>query len=114
MFVWSQLVRLAAVLVLLSAAGDYCVFDVGDPWASMSAPLCSPYSEEMPCFHAKANKRSMQNNDLPDDHCLCCGTMVIQPRPTIAVTLLTMAFYQETAPPLRSAELRLPDRPPRA
>jgi hypothetical protein len=58
--------RLAALLVLLSSAGDYCAFDLYDSEASMSRPRLVIFSL------GHATGPVVAPSTLPDDRCPCC------------------------------------------
>jgi hypothetical protein len=63
------ILRLAALLVLVSSACDYCAFDLNDPGAPMSRPgvLLLVATDHAICPLA------VRMSDLPDDRCMCCS-----------------------------------------
>src|SRR5258708_4365737 len=74
-------IRIVALVVLLSAAADYCAFDRWDPTAPMSAAGLESTFSLTP--HA-AMKGSLHTPSSPDDHCLCCAPCIAQNGPTVA------------------------------
>jgi hypothetical protein len=105
------IIRLIALLVLVTSGFDYCAFDVWDPTAPMSLTRSEAIRDFVPDHHTSVNNVA---NELPDDQCLGCAPSIL-PRPLIVhrVTVEASAF--------QAAEVLLPlsdrfilRRPPRA
>ena len=105
------MMRLVAMLVLITSAFDYCAFDVWDPTAPMSSGRSEAIRDLVPRHQTSAKIRT---SELPDDHCLCCAPG-ISPRPAVLhrVTLTSFLFHAAAAS-VPSSDPIIPKRPPRA
>jgi hypothetical protein len=106
------ILRLIAVIVLLSGVADYLAFDVGDPLAPMSAA-------GMPSLSRKSVDRhlcsaTVLQTDTQDDGCICCGAGFIAHRVELLVAeIIATASALYILPP-SDPQISLVDRPPRA
>jgi hypothetical protein len=104
-------IRLIALLVLVTSACDYCAFDVWDPTAPMSLTRSEAIRDLVPDHQSSVENMA---SELPDDQCLGCAPSIL-PRPLIVhkITLEASAFQAaEDALPLGNRFI--PKRPPRA
>jgi hypothetical protein len=97
------ILRLLALLVLVSSACDFCTFDLFDPGAAMSSP--GPRSISLPAAQA---------SDLPDDHCLCCSASIPSPAVTLESPWLISSDVESSAIQAPIPEGRIFEQPPRA
>jgi hypothetical protein len=99
--------RLAALLVLLSSICDYCVFDRYDQEASMSRPL--------PVLLGDAGVAIRPvTTDLPDDRCLGCTPSIAPQAPTLEGLVLTSFIIENRPHQLPIPEAQLIERPPKS
>ena len=105
------IIRLIALLVLVTSGFDYCAFDVWDPTAPMSLTRSEAIRDLLPGHQTSVTNLT---SELPDDQCLGCAPSVL-PRPLIVhrVTLEASAF-QPAEVPVHSSDRFNPKRPPRA
>jgi hypothetical protein len=105
------LIRLVALIVLITSAFDYCAFDVWDPAAPMSSAGLETIRDLVPGHPASAQIRTSESSD---DHCLGCAPG-ISPRPAILhrITLTSSLFHPAEAS-VPSSDPIIPERPPRA
>jgi hypothetical protein len=105
------LIRLIALLVLVTSGFDYCAFDVWDPTAPMSLTRSEAIRDLVPDHQTSVNNVT---NELPDDQCLGCAPSIL-PRPFIVHRLsLEASAFQAAEVPVPSSDRFIPKRPPRA
>jgi hypothetical protein len=104
------MIRLIALLVLITAASDYCAFDVWDP----SAPMNSAGSEAIGDLvqYSQASVK-IRTSELPDDHCLWCSPWIASQRPALQPTSLSSSVTQAAKASLPSSDPILIEHPPR-
>jgi hypothetical protein len=105
------ILRLAALLVLLSSVCDYCAFDLYDSEASMSRPGPMLLANNAGKAIGQAKVRT---SDLPDDHCLCCSPSIASQVVTLESPLLISSTVANQAIYPLFAEAQLIERPPRS
>jgi hypothetical protein len=105
----ATIVRLAALLVLISSVCDYCAFDLNDPEAPMSQPGPLLIVQRV----LTAGAAAVRTSDLPDDHCLCCTPGIAAQPVTVQSPFLISSTVEHHAlqPPIISTCVRkLPPR----
>jgi hypothetical protein len=102
-------VRLAALLVLVSSACDCCAFDLNDP----EAPMNRPGSVLVVQAVLAVNCAVVKTSDLPDDHCLCCSPGIVSPTATFESPFLISSTVENRAQPT-IPEVQMIERPPRS
>lgn len=108
----STVIRIVALLVLLTSAMDYCAYDLYDPSASMSMAGSDIFMAGI--APAKLAALQTRPSDLPDDRCLGCSPS-IAPIPPILLTSDLISFVvQNKVASLPSSEPLSIERPPRA
>jgi hypothetical protein len=102
--------RLAALLVLLCSACDYCAFDLYNPEASMSRPGPELFSDTDRAFCPS----TVRTSDLPDDQCLCCSPSIPPQASILDSPLLTSPALENrpSQPPI--PDVPAIERPPRS
>jgi hypothetical protein len=105
------MLRLVALLVLVTSGFDYCAFDVWDPTASMSLTRSEAIRDLFPDHQTSVTNVT---SELPDDQCLGCAPSIL-PRPVIVHRVTREAsVFQAAETPLPLSDRFIPDRPPRA
>jgi hypothetical protein len=105
------MIRLVALLVLITSASDYCAFDVWDPSAPMSAAGSEAIRDLVQYRQASVK---MRPSELPDDHCLCCSPWIAPRRPALPRASLSSTVTQAAKASLPSSDPILIEHPPRA
>jgi hypothetical protein len=100
--------RLATLLVLLSAACDYCTFDYFDPGASMSQPGPVLFKSS-----PSISPGTAKTNDLPDDRCLGCSPGIAMHAVTVENPFRVSSAFENPSIQPRAAVAPIVDRPPR-
>jgi hypothetical protein len=102
-----SILRLAALLVLLSSVCDYCAFDRYDQEASMSRPVPALLGDTGMAI-------CPVTTDLPDDRCLGCSPSIAPEAATIEGPVLTSFVIENRPhqPPIPEAQLI--ERPPKS
>src|SRR5580700_6532800 len=92
------MIRLVAVLVLVTAAFDYCAFDVLDPTAPMSSAQSGPVPDLASRHQPPA---AIQAAESSDDHCLCCAPGISSRLVVLHRVILASLIFQaaETSVP---------------
>jgi hypothetical protein len=105
------IIRLVALLVLVTSGFDYCAFDVCDPTAPMSLTRSEAIHDRVADYQTSVKNLP---SELPDDQCLGCAPSIL-PRPLIVhrVTLEAFAF-QSTEARVPLSDRVILKRPPRA
>ena len=101
------ILRLAALLVLLSSACDYCAFDMFDSEASMSLPGPVIVSS------GHATGAAVATSNLPDDRCLCCSPSIPSQAATLERPLLISTTVEDRAIRSSCAPISAIEQPPR-
>jgi hypothetical protein len=105
------IIRLVALLVLVTSACDYCAFDLSDQTAPISLTRSKAIGDLVP-----DRQSSVQNltTELPDDQCLGCAPSIL-PRPLTVHRVTPDAFvFQASEAPVPLSNRFIPKRPPRA
>ena len=105
------IIRLVALLVLITSGCDYCAFDVWDPTAPMGLTRSEAIRDLGP-YHQTSVKNV--TSELPDDQCLGCAPSIL-PRPLVVHrAALEASAFRAAEVPVSSSDRFIPKRPPRA
>ena len=105
------IIRLVALLVLITSACDYCAFDVWDSTAPMSLTRSEAIRDLVPDHHMSVRNVT---SALPDDQCLGCAPSILPRPPILHRVTLEAPVFQAAATPVPFGNRFIPKRPPRA
>jgi hypothetical protein len=106
---WTVTIRLVALIVLLTSAADYSVFDLWDPSAPMNSAGVAAIQRLVPQTGMTASA-----TESPDDHCFCCSPWIAAKSPELPRAVLSLSAAQSAEADLPSTVPFLIERPPRA
>jgi hypothetical protein len=107
---WTIVVRLAALLVLISSVSDYCAFDVNDPEALMNQTARVVIVQTVLAVNAPL----LRTSDLPDDHCLCCSPGFASQPVTLQSPCLISSSVEHHAVQPPTISIRVRKLPPKS
>jgi hypothetical protein len=105
------IIRLIALLVLVTSGFDYCAFDVWDPTAPMNLTRPEEFRALVPDYQTSVQNVTSQ---LPDDQCLGCAPSVLPRLLMVHRITLEESAFQAAEVPLPLNDRFIPKRPPRA